>query len=521
VERPVPAPGGRREEDGAYWRAARDETVTYPPVEGPRTVDVAVVGGGIVGLTTAVLAAEAGLEVAVLEAREIGSGTTGGTTGKFTVQNGSRLSQLRNRFGDDGAATYARASLRGIELVDRLVEEHGLACDLEVAPAHLASLGPDQDEQVRAEAEATRAAGVAAQVSDGVEELDLDTGVVLTVPDQRQLHAVKLCHGLAAAVVELGGSVHEHARVVDVGPGRHSLRRWLVLTDRGSVAADHVVLATRLPSSRDRRLLFGRTKPVSAVGLAARITAPTPRGMYLFEGERTWSIRGSRPADGDERLIAVGVSEMTGDRPALGGRLEVLEGWTREHFPVQEVTHGWMAQDQQPSDGRPYIGPIGGEGIWTATGFGKWGLALGVGAAELLVGSMTRREDPYGGFFATGRLEPPAGWRSLLRANLRVGALFVGDRLRTPLRTPQLAPGEGRVVREGRRPVAVARDTEGRLHTVSATCTHLGCLVRWNEDAQTWDCGCHGSRFAVDGEVLEAPATVPLPPIQADEPDGG
>jgi hypothetical protein len=90
-----------------------------------------------------------------------------------------------------------------------------------------------------------------------------------------------------------------------------------VLTDRGTVAADHVVLATRLPSTRDRRLLFGRTKPVSAVGLAARIDGPTPRGMYLFEGERTWSIRGSRPADGDEHLIAVGVSEMTGDRPAL------------------------------------------------------------------------------------------------------------------------------------------------------------------------------------------------------------
>jgi nitrite reductase/ring-hydroxylating ferredoxin subunit len=243
------------------------------------------------------------------------------------------------------------------------------------------------------------------------------------------------------------------------------------------------------------------------------VTGPTPRGMYLFEGERTWSIRGSRPADGEEQLIAVGVSEMTGDRPALHGRLDVLEAWTREHFPVQEVTHGWMAQDQQPSDGRPYIGPIGGEGIWTATGFGKWGLALGVAAGELLVGSMTRQADPYDGFFSTDRLEPPSGWRSLLRANLRVGAMFVGDRLRTSLRTRELAPGEGRVIRDGRRPVAVARDADGELHAVSATCTHLGCLVRWNADELTWDCGCHGSRFAVDGEVLEAPATEPLAPV--------
>jgi glycine/D-amino acid oxidase-like deaminating enzyme/nitrite reductase/ring-hydroxylating ferredoxin subunit len=507
------AGGQPSETEGAYWHAADEDARRYPPVEGPRSVDVVVVGAGITGLSTAVLAAEAGLDVAVLEARELASGTTGGTTGKVTVQNGTRLSQLRERFGDDGAATYARASLRGIELVDRFVEEHGIACDLETAPAHLVSLGAAMDDQVRAEADATTAAGVAAAVADGVEELDLSTGVVLTVPDQRQLHAVKLCQGLAATVTTLGGTVHERSRVVDVGPGRRAARRWLVLTDRGSVEADHVVLATRLPSSRDRRLLFGRTKPVSAVGLSARISTPTPRGMYLFEGERTWSIRGSRPDDGDEMLIAVGVSEFTGDRPALDGRVEVLERWTRERFPVEEVTHGWMAQDQQPSDGRPYIGPIGGEGIWTATGFGKWGLALGPAAGELLVTAMTGGPDPHDGFFATDRLEPPSGWRALLRANLRVGAMFVGDRLRTPLRVPELAPGEGRVIRDGRRPVAVARDADGTLHTVSATCTHLGCLVRWNAEEGTWDCGCHGSRFAVDGEVLEAPATSPLSPV--------
>jgi glycine/D-amino acid oxidase-like deaminating enzyme/nitrite reductase/ring-hydroxylating ferredoxin subunit len=496
----------------AYWRATAPARGTAPPLEGPRAVDVVVVGAGITGLATAVLAAEAGFEVAVLEARELAGGTTGGTTGKVTVQNGTRLSQLRSRFGDGGATTYTRASLRGIELIDRLVEEHGIDCDLETLPAHLVSLGGGTDAQVRDEAEASRAAGLTVRTSDGVDELDLPTGVVLTVPDQRQLHAVKLCHGLADAVTRLGGTVFEDSRVVDVGPGRQGTRRWMVLTDRGSVEADHVVLATRLPSSRDRRLLFGRTKPVSAVGLAATVSTPTPRGMYLFEGERTWSIRGSRPSDGAESLIAVGVSEMTGDRPALGGRLDVLERWTRERFPVEGITHGWMAQDQQPSDGRPYIGPIGGEGIWTATGFGKWGLALGVTAGELLVTAMAGGPDPHDGFFATGRLEPPSGWRSLLRANLRVGALFVGDRLRTPLGAPQLAPGEGQVIRDGRRPVAVARGVDGTYHAVSATCTHLGCLVRWNADEQTWDCGCHGSRFAIGGEVLEAPATEPLSP---------
>jgi glycine/D-amino acid oxidase-like deaminating enzyme/nitrite reductase/ring-hydroxylating ferredoxin subunit len=499
---------------GSYWRATAGELTPTDPLRGPRNVDVAVVGGGITGLATAVLAAEAGLEVAVLEARELAAGTTGGTTGKLTVQNGTRLTQLRQRYGDHGAATYARASLRGLALVDRLVADHGIDCDLEVAPAVLASLGPDQDDEVRAEAAATAAAGVPASLDDEVEELAISTGIALTVPDQRQLHAVKLVHGLARTASQLGGSVHERSRVVDVAPGRGNPRRWVVTTDLGSVAADHVVLATRLPAARDRRLLFGRSKPVSAVGLAARVSEATPHGMYLLQGQRTWSVRGSRLADGEEHLITVGVSETTGDRPALDDRLAVLERWTRDGWEVDAVTHGWMAQDQQPADGRPYIGQVGGAGVWTATGFGKWGLALGLAAGELLVDAILGRADRSEGFFTPDRIEPPAGWRSLLRANLRVGAMFVGDRVRTPFGVPELAPGEGRVIREGRRPVAVARDEDGTLHAVAATCTHLGCLVRWNEQERTWDCGCHGSRFAMDGEVLEAPATAPLPSVE-------
>jgi nitrite reductase/ring-hydroxylating ferredoxin subunit len=336
----------------------------------------------------------------------------------------------------------------------------------------------------------------------------------LTVPDQRQMHAVLYSQGLAAAVLALGGAVHEQSRVVDVVAEHDGGRRWRVLTDQAEVRSDHVVLATRLPSHRDAKLLFGRTKPVSAVGIAARLEGATPRGMYLFQEQRTWSIRSSRTARAGEHLVAVGMSEPTGDTAALGGRSEQLAAWVREHFAVASVDHAWMAQDQMPADGRPYVGALPGDGLWTATGFGKWGLAFGTAAAESLVARMRGAPDPLEGGFDTGRVEAPAGWKELLRANLRVGALFVGDRLRAQGGAEvDLEPGEGRLVRRGATTAAVARTHDGTVHAVSATCTHLGCLVRWNAEEQTWDCGCHGSRFAPDGEVLEAPATKPLRPV--------
>jgi glycine/D-amino acid oxidase-like deaminating enzyme/nitrite reductase/ring-hydroxylating ferredoxin subunit len=497
----------------SYWRATARDRPVAPHLAGSVRADVVVVGGGIVGMASALLAVERGFDVVVVEAGRLGAGTTGGTTGKVTVQHGTRLADLRAQQGTGAAATYARANARGLELLDRLVADHGVACDLEVADACLVALTDRHADEVRAEAEATRAVGVPVALEDGVDELGLDGVTVCRVPDQRQVHAVDLLHGFADAVVAAGGQLYEHTRAVDLEPS-DGPRRWALGTDRGRVLADHVVVATRLPVVRDRRLLFGRTKPVSAVGIAATLDGAAPRGMYLFQAGGTWSARGSRRPDGTEHLVTVGVSAMTGDRAALRDRLQVLERWTRGRFAVEEVTHGWMAQDQLPADGRPYVGALDGEGTWTATGFGKWGLALGLTAGERLVGAIAGDPDPYGGWFSTGRLERPAGWTSILRAGLRTAGFLAGDRVRARLGDDgsDLAPGEGRVVRRGRRPVAVARDRDGTLHRVAATCTHLGCLVRWNADEATWDCGCHGSRFAIDGTVLEAPAVDPLPP---------
>lgn len=500
----------------SHWRATAD-VVVLPPATGSIDVDVAVVGGGIVGLTTAVLAAEAGLSTVVLEAREIGAGTTGGTTGKLTAQNGTRLSQLRRQLGVEGAVTYTRANRRGMELFDDLVERHAIDCGREVAPAHLVALTARQDAAVREEIDASLDAGLEVVTGASLPEIDFPVSRTLTLLDQRQMHAIRYLQGLADALTALGGTVHQHSRVVDLDHTRRGDRRWLLTTEEAVIEADDVVLATRLPTHRDTPILFGRTKPVSAVGIAARTPDAAPRGMYLFKGERSWSIRGSRTGDG-EHLIAVGMSEDTGDAAALRIRSEALTRWVSERFETGPVEHAWMAQDQQPSDGRPYVGPLWRDGLWTATGFGKWGLAAGTAAAELLVTRILDAPDPYGGFFSTGRLEAPRGWPTILRANLRVGALFLGDRARSlPRSLGDLAPGEGRVVRRGRTPIAVSRDDSGTLHAVSAVCTHLGCLVRWNGQERSWDCPCHGSRFAPDGAVLEAPASAPLAPVEPSE----
>lgn len=509
---PVPAFGA------GLWRDSAEDREPRGALDGATTADVVVVGAGIVGLTTALLAVEAGLDVVVLEAHHVAHGTTGGTTGKLTSQNETRLATLRRKFGADGAARYTRANERGMALFDRLVAEHGIDAEVEAVPARLVAMHPARVDEVREEAAAARAAGMTVEVASSVDELDLPCEVALTVPDQRQCHPVRYVHGLADAVERGGGRLHEATMVTGVGRGSDGLH-WAVTTSGGRVTANHVVLATRLPSVRDRRLLFGRTMPTSAAGVAARIGTDTPTGMYLLQdASRTWSIRGSRSPRAGEHLVAIGMGAETGDREALAGRGHALGAWVAAHWQVESFTHTWMAQDQQPVDGRPYIGALA-DGLWTTTGLGKWGLAMGTAAADAMVTQITGGDDPDEGFFAPSRIELRSGWQAMLGAQLRVGLLLVGDRLTAWPSDPDPAPGEGLVVRHGRTPVATCRTHDGERHTVAATCTHLGCLVRWNRDDQTWDCGCHGSRFAPDGAVLEAPATAPLRPIE-DPADG-
>ena len=172
----------------------------------------------------------------------------------------------------------------------------------------------------------------------------------------------------------------------------------------------------------------------------------------------------------------------------------------------------WATQDHMSVDGVPFVGrhdPLS-SGLWVATGFRKWGLAMGTAAAELLAAQIAGRDHAWAELFDPQRVRPKASAASFVKENANVALRFFGDRVAKRGDVDEIGPGEGRVVGSGLGQRAVYRDDEGRLHEVSARCTHLGCIVNWNTGERTWDCPCHGSRFAATGEVIEGPAVRPL-----------
>jgi glycine/D-amino acid oxidase-like deaminating enzyme/nitrite reductase/ring-hydroxylating ferredoxin subunit len=488
------------------WLATAQPT-GYPRLAEDRKVDVAVIGGGIAGITTALALKREGATVAVLERGVIGGGASGFTTAKVSALQETKCTEIRKLHGDAGAAAYAEVTLAAVQRVEALVREEQLDCGWERLPAYTYAGTEQQIEAVEREAQAARAAGLPVKTT---RETPLPFAVpqAVRLDDQGQFHPVRYVRGLAAALDGEGSQVFEGTAVEGVVEGSPCRVRTL---DGVTLSARNVVVATNYPLL-DRGLFFARTETARSYVIAARIRGKAPDGMLITAGSPTRSLRAYR--EGDETWMLIGgEGHLTGSEAAQPERYEALERFAREHFDIVDIPYRWSTQDGMPADKLPYIGPYTPRSshLFVAGGFQKWGMTGATIAATLLADRIVGRENPHAKVFDPNRLSVRSA-PQIAKAQLSVARHLVGDRLTAPqARSADEVPaGKARVVRSGLGKTGVYRDETGKAHGVSLRCTHLGCLVHFNEAERTWDCPCHGSRFDIDGAVLAGPAVRPL-----------
>lgn len=483
----------------------------YPRLEGDHTADVVVIGAGITGLTTALLLARRGARVAVVEADRVAGGATGNNTAKVTALQSTVYSALRRLHGPAAAADYAAAGADAVRRVATLVEEEGIGCDLRWRPALTVAMNAGEVPAVRGEADAAGAAGLPVRWTDEA-DLPFPVGGAVRLDEQIALHPVRYAHGLAEAIRRSGSEVYEGTRATELHKG--ALRR--VRTTGGTLSAGHVVVATHYPLF-DRGGYFARLETSRSYCVAARVRGALPTGMSINAGSPIRSLN----TYGD-LLIVGGESHPVGARGTDDEHYRRLEDFARTHWDVTEISHRWSAQDSTFYDQLPVVGsytPVSSR-VFVASGFMKWGLTGGTMAAAILADLISgTRPRPWASRFTPHRVSPRA-LPHLVRMNATVAADLLVDRVvPAEVSDPAEVPaGEARVMRHGLGKAGVFRALDGTLHTVSLRCTHLGCLLRFNGAERSWDCPCHGSRFDVDGAVLEGPAVRPLPRPNVSEP---
>jgi len=500
--------------DGSYWLATTPDAASHPPLEGGVRAEVAVLGGGIAGVTTALMLARAGVDVVLVEARTLGSGVSGTTTAKVTSAHGSCYHPLSSSISAEAAHSYGTANERALAWMRDLVTAEGLDCDWQERDAWTYTTDVSVAEEIAKEAAAAADAGLPAALRDAA-PLPFETAAAVQVRGQAQCHARRYVLGLADLAVRAGARIFEETRVTGVSSGSPCR----IDTERAELHADRVVVATHYPIL-DRGLYFARLSTQRSYCVAARVNGPVPEDMYFSVDTPSRSLRTAPLADGGQMLIAGGDGHETGKDPDAGVHYANLGKWTQEHFDVEpHAEYRWSAQDSTAVDGLPYAGPLhpGTDKLYVITALRKWGFTNGTVGAQVVADAITGKENAAAALLDPKRVHLRASVGAFVKENAAVAKRFVGDRIanRGNGDAASLGLGAGAVVTgAGGRRAATYRDGDGALHAVSPTCTHLGCEVRFNPAERSWDCPCHGSRFDVDGRVLEGPAVNPLAPVE-------
>ncbi|WP_420474904.1 FAD-dependent oxidoreductase [Noviherbaspirillum sp. ST9] len=483
----------------------------FPPLAADVETDVCVVGAGIAGLTTAYLLTRQGRSVTVIDAMGVGAGETGRTTAHFFPPDEWYV-DIEDGFGEQTAKRIADSFSQAIAQVESIIGLEKIDCEFERLSGYLYALPDNGFKDVHKEFDAALRAGADVELIDRVPGLSFDTGPCVHYRNQAQFHPLKYLSGLAEAITRAGGRIYGGTRALDVS-GNNDLQE--ITTTNGKVRAKAVVIATNTPFN-DRVVMHTKQAGYRTYVVALRVPKNSvPRILLWDTGDPYYYIRLETPdpaADYDI-LVVGGADHKVGQDTHPEHRYDEIERWVRERFPMaQAVEYRWSGEVMEPSDGPAYLGrnPMDDRNVYVITGDSGNGMTHATIGAMLVTDLIMGRENPWQSVYDPAR-KVKHGMTDFIaeQANTlsKFGEWVTGGEVDS---AQEIAAGDGAIVRDGARKLAVFRDEQGALHAVSAKCTHLGCVVHWNSAERSWDCPCHGSRFAIDGEVLHGPAATAL-----------
>ena len=492
----------------SYWSTTVQE-LSYPKLEENIEIDTAVIGGGISGILTAYFLAKKGKSVVLLEARELVSGTTGGTTAKLSSQHQLIYNDLLQREGFDVAKLFYEANQEGQRLIKSIIENLGIDCDFRVTDSYVFSEHGENTSRLEKEAVAYEKIGIEGSITDSL-PVDLKVTSALVMKNQAQFNPVKFLNVVLQEIDSLGGRIYQHTRYM----GSEVKDDKLILsTDNPfSVTCNQVVFATLFPVEDPDLFYSDILKPVTSHLTAFLSPEALDNGIYISDDDPIRTFRGAQ--NGDQHVLIIGgETHPKGDGKSTIEHYKEIQHYVKEKFGLTEFLGYWSEHDHISPDRRPFIGKIQPDNnkMYVMTGYNKWGLAAAATGAQLITNLIVGENNRFEKLFSPDRQLPE------VENDDNEDDEDDDNRIISPVseQMAQLPKGQAQSVELNGKPAGIYKDLNGNMHYLDLACTHLGCEVKWNDGDRTWDCPCHGSTFDGTGKVLAGPAKEPLRKIDS------
>jgi glycine/D-amino acid oxidase-like deaminating enzyme/nitrite reductase/ring-hydroxylating ferredoxin subunit len=499
-----------------YWSATA-QIPEYPPLKGDLTVDVAVIGGGITGVTAAYLLRKAGASVALLERHRFAQRDTGHTTAHLTHVTDTRLSELVSDFGRDHAQAVWDAGAAAIERLKENAETEGIACEFSWVPGYLHA---PQENVTEKERQALQEDAKLAQ------ELGFDAAFMEKVPffgtpgvrfaNQAKFHPRKYIAGMLHALARAGAHLFEETDGSEIQD-----EPLTVKTHGHTIKCGHIILATHVPLQGTRgtvsaALLQTKLAPYTTYVASGKIPAGVVPEASFWDTNDPYDYLRIDRHEGYDYAILGGADHKTGQASEPEQRFARMEARLRELFRDVKIEHRWSGQVVETNDGLPFIGEVT-DRQFISTGYAGNGTTFGTLGGMMAADYVAGSKNPWSDLFDPSRKKVLGGAWDYIRENKDYPYYFFKDRFTAPGENSldAVPRGYGKIVQLEGEKVAAFRDEAGQLTVCSAVCPHMGCIVHWNGAEETWDCPCHGSRFEATGEVIAGPAETGLAAVSA------
>ena len=474
--------------------------------------DVVIVGGGITGISTALRLQREGKKCVVLEAQNIGFGTTGGTTSHLNTLLDTPYYKIKDNFGEKNAKLVYTLVHKALNLIEKNIIGYEIDCDFQRKEAYVFAQDDKQSKELDKIVESCREVGLQMNFSTFI-PIPISFEKAAIVTDQGQMHITKYLYGIAEAFERMGGRIIQNCRVTDC---LEEDGETVVFTSKGKINAQHVIYATHTPPGVN--VLHFEVAPYRSYVLAVTLADNNYPDALIYDLDDPYHYYRTQEVDGKKYLIFGGEDHKTGHEENTEYRFAKLESYLRKHYNVKEVAFKWSSQYFEPADGLPYIGHLPGnpKNVWVATGFGGNGIIYGTVTACILTDLICKGDSPYASLVSPARFKPVAGFTNIAKEGTDVVSQMIAKKLSIEKieGAAELANDEAKLVKYQGHSVGLYKDENGKLFAVNPACPHINCSVGWNGAEKSWDCPCHGSRFSFTGELMTAPARTDLEVIE-------